>query len=220
MCKPFWSVHGLHGLLGFALLPSGRGLGLTFRTDGYHSILLCSDHSCAGLGRASSRKGKEQDHWVSSVGDDPSFHAAAWTPIQNYIHKIPKQTRRPARTKKKQYKSARTNIPIQKQTRRCARTNISNSTMKLKHYGVWPSRSHWQCGVPEKKVDSNAGDAEHVQNAFCSLRCFLEKRTCPQRGLGKKLTTPRHQYFLHPPCFFYGHQQVPCNAKFVAVEHT
>ena len=38
MCKLFWSVHGLHGLLRFALSPSCRGIGLTLRTDGYHSM--------------------------------------------------------------------------------------------------------------------------------------------------------------------------------------
>ena len=37
-CLPFWSVHGLHLVLGFALPPSCRGLGLTLRTDGYHNI--------------------------------------------------------------------------------------------------------------------------------------------------------------------------------------
>ena len=37
-CLPFWSVHGLHQVLGFALPPSCRGLGQTLRTDGYHNI--------------------------------------------------------------------------------------------------------------------------------------------------------------------------------------
>ena len=35
--KPCWNVHELHGVLGFALLPSCRCLGLTLRTDGLAS---------------------------------------------------------------------------------------------------------------------------------------------------------------------------------------
>ena len=44
MCKPFWSVHGLHGLLGFALTSSCSGLGLNFRPDGNY---LSRDMYCA-----------------------------------------------------------------------------------------------------------------------------------------------------------------------------
>ena len=69
-CESFWSwsVHGLRGLLGFALPPSCRCVVLTLRTVEYlttYSVLylkghMCAAHLCAWLGVANSRKGKEK----------------------------------------------------------------------------------------------------------------------------------------------------------------
>ena len=61
-------MYELHGLLGFALLPSCRGLELCFCTDGFHSIFrlviqedyVVLAHLCAWFGQANSRKGKEK----------------------------------------------------------------------------------------------------------------------------------------------------------------
>ena len=36
--KPFWGVHGLHGILCFTLFSNCRGLRFSSRKDGYHSI--------------------------------------------------------------------------------------------------------------------------------------------------------------------------------------
>ena len=75
VCRPFWSVYGLHGLLGFALLSSCRSLGLTFRTDGNHSIFRPVFHGgnvvrcppVGRLGRGNSRRVTGLLFWVMVV---------------------------------------------------------------------------------------------------------------------------------------------------------
>ena len=115
VCRPFWSVHGLHGLLGFALLSSCKSLGLTFRTDGYHSIFrpvfqgetVVRCPPVGRLGRGNSRRVTGFLFWVigrsfvslgllvtfacrsrlNNRGGVSGVHTAGRTPTQNYTHK-------------------------------------------------------------------------------------------------------------------------------------
>ena len=155
MCKPFWSVHGLHGLLGVALTPSCRGLGLTFRTDGYHTFFrlvssqggLCCDQCVARPNHERERK----VHWVSFLGDGPSFvslcllvsfcvqvwteqkgwrpwvHAAGWTSTQHYTQKN-KSKDRDARAQNLKYKTTCKETHAQNTKRDVRAQKIQNTT--------------------------------------------------------------------------------------------
>ena len=63
--------------------------------------------------------------------------------------------------------------------------------------------------------------AEHVQNVFRSLRCFLdEKHLSTSTWAGTDAHHPSSRYFLRPLWLLHEHQHVPSVAKFAAVEHT
>ena len=158
MCNPLWSVHGV---LGFALLPRCRGLGLWVSqhfpsciSRGICWVLPTCVHGVAGPAP------EREVHLVSFLCDGRSIVSLGCLLL------------------------LRAGLDGTIGAAAAGRTPPKITPRKTKIHAV---PRHWHADMPN--FDCRAF-AKHAQNVFRSLRCFLDVSTCTRIDVGLKKCSP------------------------------